>query len=98
MKQRLAGTAKRGEEQPAKPLKLDGTNPKLKYLAGSNYDAWNSTLANQSLSSGWYGNNPDDERTHKLQSALLSFLSGFEPKDEFEGMLAAQLLASHNAA
>lgn len=29
---------------------------------------------------------------------MLSLLSGIEPKDEFEGMLAAQLLASHNAA
>jgi hypothetical protein len=47
---------------------------------------------------GWYGNNPDADRTHKLQSASLSFLAGVEPKDELEGMLAAQLLASHNAA
>jgi hypothetical protein len=29
---------------------------------------------------------------------MLGFLSGVEPKDELEGMLAAQLLASHNAA
>jgi hypothetical protein len=47
---------------------------------------------------GWYGNNSDADRTHKLQSASLSFLAGVEPKDELEGMLAAQLLASHNAA
>jgi hypothetical protein len=43
-------------------------------------------------------NNPDADRTHKQQSASLSFLAGVEPKDELEGMLAAQLLASHNAA
>ena len=52
----------------------------------SNFDAWNNTLANQALSSGWYGNNPDAERTHKLQSAGLSFLAGIEPKDQLEGM------------
>jgi hypothetical protein len=86
------------KQPPARSHKLDGTNPKLKYLGGSNYDAWNNILANQSLSSGWYGNNPDAERTHKLQAAGLSFLAGVEPKDELEGMLAAQLLASHNAA
>jgi hypothetical protein len=73
-------------------------NPKLTYIGGSKFDAWNGSLANQALSSGWYGNNPDADRTHKLQSASLSFLAGVEPKDELEGMLAAQLLASHNAA
>jgi hypothetical protein len=29
---------------------------------------------------------------------MRTFLAGVEPKDELEGMLAAQLLASHNAA
>src|SRR3982074_1800208 len=38
------------------------------------------------------------QTAHKLQSASLSFLAGIEAKDELEGMLAAQLLASHNAA
>lgn len=33
-----------------------------------------------------------------LQVASLSLLAGISPNDEFEGMLAAQLLASHNAA
>src|SRR5439155_3943370 len=78
--------------------RLDGTNRKLKYIGGSNYDDWNNIVANQALSSGWYGNKPDPERAHKQQSAMLGFLSGAEPKDELEGMLAAQLLASHNAA
>src|SRR6266550_4363987 len=41
---------------------------------------------------------PDAERTHKLQSAGLTFLAGIKPNDELEGMLAAQLRASHNAA
>ncbi|MBR1229500.1 hypothetical protein JQ600_31915 [Bradyrhizobium sp. AUGA SZCCT0176] len=77
---------------------MDSSNPKLTYLGGSRFDAWNGTVANQALSSAWYGNNPDADRSHKLQSAGLSFLTGVEPKDELEGMLAAQLLASHNAA
>jgi hypothetical protein len=89
---------KDSKEPPARTHKLDDTNPKLKYIGGSNFDAWNGTLANQALSSGWYGNNPDAERTHKQQTAGLSFLAGVKPKDELEGMLAAQLLASHNAA
>src|SRR3954447_23282597 len=89
---------KKSGEPPARTHELDDSNPKLTYLGGSKFDAWNGTVANQALSSGWYGNNPDADRTHKLQTACLSFLAGFEPKDQLEGMLAAQLLASHNAS
>jgi hypothetical protein len=90
--------SKASKQPPVKAHKLDDTDPKLKYIGGSNFDAWNGTLANQALSSSWYGNNPDAERAHKQQTAGLSFLAGVKPKDELEGMLAAQLLASHNAA
>src|SRR3954447_3488460 len=86
------------KEPPEKTHRLDSSNPKLTYIGGSKFDAWNGTVANQALLSAWYCNNPDADRSHKLQSAGLSFLAGVEPKDEFEGMLAAQLLASHNAA
>jgi len=89
---------KESKEPPARTHKLDSSNPKLTYIGGSKFDAWNGTLANQALASGWYGNNPDADRTHKQRSASLRFLAGVEPKDELEGMLAAQLLASHNAA
>ncbi|MDN4986570.1 hypothetical protein QY049_25760 [Bradyrhizobium sp. WYCCWR 13022] len=89
---------KESKAPPARTHKLDSSDPKLTYIGGSKFDAWNGTVANQALSSAWYGNSPDADRTHKLQSASLSFLAGLEPKDELEGMLAAQLLASHNAA
>jgi hypothetical protein len=67
-------------------------------MGGSNFDDWNNTVANQALSSAWYGNKPDTESRHRQHTAMLGFLHGVEPKDELEGMLAAQLLASHNAA
>jgi hypothetical protein len=38
------------------------------------------------------------DRIKKQQNAILSFLISFEPKDELESMLAAQLIGSHNAA
>jgi len=64
-----ASPPKAMKEPAVRVHKLDSRNPELKYIGGSNFDAWNNTLANQALSSGWYGNNPDTERTHKLQSA-----------------------------
>lgn len=62
------------------------------------FDAWNNTIASQATGSIWHGHNPDPERIHERQVASLSLFAGISPNDEFEGMLAAQLLASHNAA
>jgi hypothetical protein len=89
---------KESKEPPARTHKLDSSNPKLKYIGGSNFDAWNNTIANQATNSIWHGHNPDAERIHERQVASLSLLAGISPNDEFEGMLAAQILASHNAA
>jgi hypothetical protein len=69
----------------------------LKELGGSNSDHWNNVLINQAASSLWTANS--DEATLAIQrSATVAALAGIGPKDELEGMLAAQLLASHNAA
>src|ERR1700704_1600414 len=89
----------KGKKQlPTKVHQLDSTNPRLKYIGGSKFDAWNNTIASQATNSIWHGHNPNAERTHERQVAALSLLAGISPNDEFEGMLAAQILASHNAA
>ena len=69
----------------------------LKRVAGSMNDPWNQLVVNQAISSAWYGNTPD-ERRMKAYEAVAGALAGFKPQDEAEGMLAAQLVASHNAA
>jgi hypothetical protein len=71
---------------------------KFKPLGGSTSDAWNTMLAEQAMSSGWYGKGPESAQAQKQYTATLDLLIGVDPKDELEGMLAAQLLASHNAA
>jgi hypothetical protein len=70
-------------------------NGRLKGIGGSKSDRWNNTLANQALSSLWFSS-PEDR--DKQLSATVAALIGIAPKDELEGMLAAQLLASHNAS
>ncbi|TWI07877.1 hypothetical protein LPJ38_03185 [Bradyrhizobium daqingense] len=81
------------------PDELDTGVPELKHLGGSKSDQWNLMLCNQVMSTAWYGRNPqpgkdlDDKRT-----AILSFMAGVNPKDTIEGMMAAQLFASHAAA
>jgi hypothetical protein len=70
---------------------------RLKSIGGSPSDAWNSVLANQTLRALWLKNS--DEADHEKQrEAAIKGLIGIAPKDELEGMMAAQLIAAHNAA
>jgi hypothetical protein len=77
-----------------RPDDLRGT---LKQLGGSQSDLWNTILANQAIDSLWTKNS-DAESLGKQHSGTLEALSGIGPRDEIEGMIAAQLLAAHNAA
>jgi hypothetical protein len=76
------------------PDDLKGT---LKGVGGSQSDRWNNILANQTINTLWLGHSKDEDRHHQY-SATLAALVGIGPKDELEGMIAAQLLAAHSAA
>jgi hypothetical protein len=69
----------------------------LKFIGGSESPSWNNILANQALQALWRKNSsPEQEK--KQVSATIAALMGIAPKDELEGMMAAQLIAAHNAA
>jgi hypothetical protein len=70
---------------------------RLKSIGGSQSDHWNNTLANQAVQVLWVKNSSAEERDKQL-SATVAALMGIAPKDEIEGMMAAQLVAAHNAA
>ena len=70
---------------------------RLKSIGGSQSDHWNNTLANQAVQALWLENSSPEERDKQL-SATVAALMGVAPKDELEGMMAAQLIAAHNAA
>ena len=70
----------------------------LKVIGGSQSNDWNTTIANQALQTLWLNNSDDQERDLQLKRATLAALAGIGPKDELEGMMAAQLLAAHNTA
>jgi hypothetical protein len=67
---------------------------RLKRLGGSQSDHWNNVLANQTVNALWLAK--DAETRQRQYSATAAALSGIEPKDEVEGMIAAQLIAAHN--
>jgi hypothetical protein len=75
----------------------DDRKGRLKSIGGSQSDHWNNTLANQVTQALWLKNSSADERDKQL-SATVAALVGIRPKDELEGMMAAQLIAAHNAA
>ena len=75
----------------------DDRKGQLKSIGGSQSDHWNNTLANQAVQALWVKNSSAEERDKQL-SATVAALMGIAPKDELEGMMAAQLIAAHNAA
>jgi hypothetical protein len=85
-----------------KPVTVIAKDPedmkgKLKCVGGSQSDHWNNILANQAVRTLWVAHS--DEDTQNLQyKATVAALVGIEPKDELEAMIAAQLIAAHNAA
>jgi hypothetical protein len=69
---------------------------RLRFIGGSASDHWNNILVNQATRSLWVGLSEEEERDRQ-RSATVVALAAIGPKDELEGMIAAQLLAAHNA-
>ena len=89
------------EEKTPKTVAVEDTEKtkgSLKALGGSQSDDWNTAVANQALQTLWLGNSDDEGQGLRLKKATLAALTGIGPNDELEGMMAAQLLAAHNAA
>src|SRR6202167_4073910 len=70
---------------------------RLKDVGGSFSDTFNDIIANQAVRSLWLAHSDEDE-TAKQFDATAAALICIKPKDELEGMLAAQIVAIHNAA
>jgi hypothetical protein len=71
---------------------------RLKGVGGSQSDDWNDILANDAIRALWFFKNSDEKTKNEQIRAALSGLIGIAPRDELEGMMAAQLIAAHSAA
>jgi hypothetical protein len=60
-------------------------------------DDWNNRIANETINTLWL-KHLDDETRHRQMVTAVDGLIGIHPRDELEGMMAAQLIASHSAA
>jgi hypothetical protein len=74
----------------------DETNS-LKHIGGSQSDNWNEYIGLQAIASiqPYLG---DEEKRDKMRAIAVAGLTGIGPKDALEGMIAAQMLAIHDAA
>jgi hypothetical protein len=70
---------------------------KLKAIGGSSDDDFNHILGSQVIQALWPAQSGSEERKKQLQ-ATMSAMMGVQPRDELEGMLGAQMIATHNAA
>lgn len=89
------GLAMAGKPAKAEPKEVKTKDPTQ--IGGSKSSAWNNILANQAVQTLWIKHSDAKERDQQID-ATIAALIGIRPTDEIEGMLAAQMLASHNAA
>ena len=82
-----------------KPVEVSPENQlgTLKLIGGSANDAFNSIVANQAMKSLWVAHS-DSDSLDKQYQATIHAMVGIGPKDEIEGMMAAQMIGLHNAA
>jgi hypothetical protein len=69
----------------------------LKPLGGSDSDDFNNILADQVTNTLWLAHSDLEARQQQSQAACAALI-GIKPTDETEGTLAAQMVATHNAA
>jgi hypothetical protein len=93
-------STKKSAANEEKAISVDASDShagKLKCIGGSQSDPWNNIIANQSVKTLWVKHSDNEARDLQYQ-ATVSALVGIGPKDEIEGIIAAQLIAAHNAA
>ncbi|HKG77337.1 MAG TPA: hypothetical protein VKA90_07540 [Beijerinckiaceae bacterium] len=67
-------------------------------VGGSSSKEFNHVLIKQVVGSLWTAHAADKEAEIELYDAAAAALAGIKPKDEIEGMLAAQMVAAHSAS
>jgi hypothetical protein len=79
------------------PNRLPAMEGLLKTVGGSQSDDWNETLVDQTIAALWHGGKDIDARKKQVTGAVAA-LVGTGPRDEMEGMIATQMIATHNAS
>src|SRR6202045_871356 len=89
-------SAKNPVGDKATAVVADDWKETLKRVGGSQSDDWNHVLHNQAIQSLWIKQSDNEVRARQYNAAITGLI-GIAPQDEIEGMIAAQLIAAHNA-
>ena len=89
-------SAKNPVGDKATAVVADDWKETLKRVGGSQSDDWNHVLGNQAIQSLWIKQSDNEVRARQYNAAIAGLI-GIAPQDEIEGMIAAQLIAAHNA-
>jgi hypothetical protein len=91
---------KAAPEKEPNSVAMPDLNPKpshTKHFSGSNHEQFSMVLVNQVARSMWTAHSDEKNKQAQIASCLEAMV-GISPQDESEGMLAAQMVALHNAA
>ncbi len=70
----------------------------LKDVSGSDEHQFSAVVVRQALNTIWIGSNCSEESRNEHYGAVLAAMQAIAPRNEIEGMLAAQMVAVHYAA
>lgn len=91
-------TAKKPEVQSIQMIHPDSRkNDPICPISGSRDKEFMNALVNQLIQTLWLANSNKETATQKQYAALIAMI-GIAPRDEVEGMLAAQMVGIHNAS
>ena len=80
------------------PDELNTDKADLKHLGGGKSDLWNNHLINQTINTAFFPRDITQTAKDQQCCGILGFMAGVNPADVIEGMVAAQLYASHASA
>src|SRR4051812_4233623 len=78
-------------------VEIKGSLNQFRQIGGSKVDDFNNIILRETLSTVWCPNTEDNNQSKRV-ATVAAALAAFEPKDEIEGMLAAQAVALHFGA
>lgn len=89
--------APESQQKQAVTINLEETlTGALRAIGGSKADNWNDLISNQVVRTAW--KTGDEATDSQARDGVLTAMICMKPRDEFEGMLMAQMLGAHNAA
>lgn len=83
---------------PGAPVILEATSKDLRAATGSQDPDLTLAQLNQVMQALWVPNSASEETRRATARSALAALKGLAPRDELEGMLASQMVATHHAA